>query len=417
MEDCRSPRNGSKVVMMPNNARLTTLGLILWMGLSAHAQTLNLRLPAPTGKHSVGRTTFFWADAARSNRLVRVDVWYPAGQSSGKVGEYFPDLEALARNPSTGDTIARFFGGDLQRLRDGRVESNAYTDAPVAREGKPFPALLFSHGLGQSPFTYSIQLEELASHGYIVLGLTHIGDAVAISLPGGNAVPFDASFWEKPPPSATEARQSLFAEDLVFALNQMAALSRDSSSAFYGAIDLDRIGAFGHSSGGRIAAGACILDSRIRACLNQDGGLHRPDWPSPGRAFRGAFAILDWFDPAFDAQDYAGMRTTPSNYARQVLRPVETAMEIWRQPEQGSYRITLLKKGMLHTAFTDMRWLTATSDANRARFMDYLALIREVTRAFFDQTLDGRSSPLLSCTPNEADLLVQCYARENANLK
>ena len=103
------------------------------------------------------------------------------------------------------------------------------------------------------------------------------------------------------------------------------------------------------------------------------------------------------------------MRTTPLNYARQVLRPTEAAMETWRQPERGSYRMTILKKGMVHTAFTDMRWLTATSDVNRARFLDYLTLIRQVTRAFFDLTLDGRPSSLLSCTSNDADLLVQCY--------
>ena len=106
------------------------------------------------------------------------------------------------------------------------------------------------------------------------------------------------------------------------------------------------------------------------------------------------------------------MRTTPSNYARQVLRPVETTLKIWQQPEGGSYRLTLLKRGMAHTAFTDMRWLTATSDESRARFLDYLAVIRHVTRAFFEQALYGRSSSLLSCIPSESDLLVQCYKPE-----
>ena len=401
--------------MIRHCGRFATAGLILWMYLSANAQTPNLRLPAPTGKHSVGRTTFFWSDASRANRPVRVDVWYPGAPASGKIAAYFPDLEALARNPLTGGTIDRFFDGNLQRFLDGGLEPNAYTDIPVAREGKPFPVLLFSHGLGQSPFTYTIQLEDLASHGYIVLGLSHIKEAVAVSLPGGNVVPFDGSFWAEFPPgpvpaglSVDEAHHKLSAEDLVFALNQMVGLSRDSTSAFHDALDLDRIGAFGHSSGGRAATVACILDSRIRACLNQDGGLHRAGWPA-GRSFHTAFALLDWFDPAFNAQDYANMRTTPLDYARQVLRPTEAAMETWRQPERGSYRMAILKKGMVHTAFTDMRWLTATSDVNRARFLDYLTLIRQVTRGFFDLTLDGRPSPLLSCTSDNADLLVQCY--------
>jgi pimeloyl-ACP methyl ester carboxylesterase len=399
---------------MRGRIRFAIPGLILAMCLSVSAQNPLLRLPVPTGQHPVGRTSFLWSDASRTNRPVRADVWYPARAASGLPGQYFPSLEPLARNPATGPAIANFFGSDLQRLIDGSFSTNAYDNAPMALEGKPFPVLLFSHGLGQSPFTYSIQIEDLASHGYIVVALSHVGNAVAVWLSDGTAVPFDSSLWAKDPP---EAHLLLSAQDLVFALNRMTTLSKDSGSAFNGALDLDRVGAFGHSSGGRAAAATCLLDPRIRACMNQDGGLPGPEWPSTGQAFRGTFAILDWFDPALDAEDYAGMRTTPSDYARQILRPTVTEMETWRKPERGSFRITLLKKGMLHTAFTDMRWLTATSNVNRARFLDYLALIREVTRDFFDQTLNGRSSSRLSCTPKETDLLVQCYSRDSGTPK
>lgn len=391
--------------MMLSRTRFAAVGLILSMCLSERAQDSALRLPAPTGQYAVGRTSLFWSDTSRSNRPVRVDVWYPARSSSGASGQYFPNLETLIGNPATGSAIASFFGSDLQRLIDGNLKLSAYDDAPMALEGRPFPVLLFSHGMGQSPFTYSIQIEDLASHGYIVVAPSHVGNAVAVSLPDGTAVPFDR-FWAKTPP---EVNHILSAEDLVFALNRMTALSQDSKSAFYGTLDLDRVGAFGHSSGGRAAAVACILDSRIRACLNQDGGLPGPEWPPTGQVFRGTFALLDWFDPGLDAEDYAGMRTTVSNYARQILHPTVTAMEIWQRPERGSYHFTLLKKGMVHTTFTDMQWLTAASDASRARFGDYLALIREVTQAFFDQALYGRSSALLSCMPSEAEILVQCY--------
>ena len=397
--------------------RIAMLGLVLGTGLLASAQSLPLRPPEPTGQYAVGRTTYSWLDASRANRPVRVDVWYPASFVTGETGPYFPDLAALAMNPVTGPTIANYFGSNLQRLIDRSISSNVYDSSPIAQGQKPFPVLLFSHGLGQSPFTYAIQLEELASHGYVVAAPSHIGDALVVSLPGG-AVPFDTPFWAKYPAgepsliSTYEAHHRFSAEDLVFTLNQVTVLSRDAKSPFNGMLDLDRVGAFGHSSGGRSAVGACMLDSRIQACLNEDGGLHRQDWLSTTPVFSGTFAILDWFDPGLDAEDYAGLRTTPSNYARQVLRPLETDLKTWRQPERGSYRLTLLKSGMAHTAFTDMRWLTATSDASGARFLNYLAQIRNVTRAFFDQTLYGRSSPLLSCIPNESDLLVQCYKPE-----
>jgi hypothetical protein len=43
------------------------------------------------------------------------------------------------------------------------------------------------------------------------------------------------------------------------------------------AIDFSRIGALGHSSGGLVAIATCETDTRVRACVNMDGGLAAPD--------------------------------------------------------------------------------------------------------------------------------------------
>src|SRR5688500_2348876 len=45
----------------------------------------------------------------------------------------------------------------------------------------------------------------------------------------------------------------------------------DSSRGDAGHLDLRKVGALGHCSGGRAAAAACRDDRRFRACLNQDG--------------------------------------------------------------------------------------------------------------------------------------------------
>ena len=44
-----------------------------------------------------------------------------------------------------------------------------------------------------------------------------------------------------------------------------------SDLPFAGRLDLQRVGAFGHSAGGQAAATACQVERRLRACLNQDG--------------------------------------------------------------------------------------------------------------------------------------------------
>ena len=62
------------------------------------------------------------------------------------------------------------------------------------------------------------------------------------------------------------------AEDLVFVLNQLEQLESGAvHSPFQERLDLDRIGVFGHSFGGRVAARACQLDDRLKAGILCDG--------------------------------------------------------------------------------------------------------------------------------------------------
>jgi hypothetical protein len=157
-----------------------------------------------------------------------------------------------------------------------------------------------------------------------------------------------------------------------------------------------------------------MLDSRIKACLNEDGRLdepqlQRPYWPLSRHEIRGVFAMLDWFDSGLDEEDMAVMHTTPTDYARARLKTTDTALEAYRGAKSGSYHYTMLRRGMSHTAFTDLRWLTASSEANRARYSEYLDVIRRTVRAFFDHTLKDEPGRLADCDSANEGLLIQCY--------
>ena len=146
-----------------------------------------------------------------------------------------------------------------------------------------------------------------------------------------------------------------------------------------------------------------MLDSRIKACLNEDGRLdetqlQRPYWPLSGHEIRGVFAMLDWFDSGLEEEDMAGMHTTPTDYASASLKSHQgTVLEAYRGAKSGSCHYTILRRGMSHTAFTDLRWLTASSEANRARYSEYLDVIRQTVRAFFDHTLKDQPARLADC--------------------
>jgi len=257
---------------------------------------------------------------------------------------------------------------------------------PAERPTGRLPLLLFSPGFGGTPADYTSQLEDLASHGYVVAGLDHAADRL----------------------DAFEPRAVLWAQDLLAAKQMLV------RSPLGERIDANRIGAFGHSHGGRSAAAACLLDSAIRACLNQDGRLDdvrllRPYWPIPGRPFAGTFALLDWFDPGLDDEDFRSMNTTRESYALSRLAPSGAALEAYRAPRGGSYRITLLSPGMQHTAFTDTPWSRAASDSERARYAGYLRQIRAATLAFFDRAFE-RKAPSIGCGRSEDGVLTQCFA-------
>ena len=64
--------------------------------------------------------------------------------------------------------------------------------AALAKAGRPFPVVIFSHGLAGTRNTYSLFCSELASRGYVVLALEHAcGTASTCRLAGSGTVGLD----------------------------------------------------------------------------------------------------------------------------------------------------------------------------------------------------------------------------------
>jgi len=94
---------------------------------------------------------------------------------------------------------------------------------------------------------YTAQLEDIASHGYLVAAIDQAYDSFATLLPGGRVVRFAAEGLEKGGREHENERLAVWAGYLRFALNQLAKCNSDKHCGLYSRVDLDRIGAFGHS--------------------------------------------------------------------------------------------------------------------------------------------------------------------------
>src|SRR5439155_7103170 len=66
------------------------------------------------------------------------------------------------------------------------VETHAALDAPPLAGRSKLPLLLFSHGYTGLASAYTALLEDLASHGYVVLSVVHPYESVATTLSDGS---------------------------------------------------------------------------------------------------------------------------------------------------------------------------------------------------------------------------------------
>lgn len=150
-------------------------------------------LPAPSGQHAVGTTTFFWSDSSRQDALsedpddprqVPVQLWYPAREADGPKAAYMPDLELLAAGLRTDPTPPPdHLPVDPARLRAVRLGATA--DAPVAEGADPFPLVVLSPGGNVSRHWHSALAQDLASRGYVVAVVSHAHSGLDVFPVGG----------------------------------------------------------------------------------------------------------------------------------------------------------------------------------------------------------------------------------------
>jgi predicted dienelactone hydrolase len=340
----------------------------------------SVSLPPPTGQFNVGRTAYHFVDHA-SSREMMVYVWYPASSGSGKLANYIPRIEQ-AGNPIV-ESVKRTLGPAYCALQENRPLLHAIEDAPVATNQSRYPLLLFSHGAGAAALTYAAQLEDLASHGYVVAALEHPASTSGFVLfPDGRPVQVAL----RPPGNTPEARVQWekdqiegLATGFRFVIDEFTRRERPDTESHLlrGHLDFSRIGVVAHSFGGMGAVRAMQLDSRIRAGLNQDG--------MGGGVI--AFATEAKLEKPFALMSPKKEKEN-SRY-----------VEFFNALPKESVWISLDGPQFEHMSFTDLLLLRAGEDtAKRSAAIRNLELVREFTRRYFDVHLNGR--PATSLMPD-----------------
>jgi predicted dienelactone hydrolase len=261
-------------------AALALLFALLW-----REHKTEITLPAPTGHFAVGRTTYAWTNPAAtgesaaspaSKREVVVWLWYPSGaMPPGTTAEYLPAPWRAALAQYSGVLLTEFFTRDLSLVR-----THSTSDPDVSPEQRSYPVVIMRAGGGALTTDYTTLAEDLASHGYIVVGLDAPYRTIVVSLPHNRVV-------TRPPtndPEDLPADQAsrlinklllMWISDMKFVVSQLENLNAaDPSGKFTGRMDLQRLGMFGHSFGGAQALQFCHDDARCKAAIDLDGALY-----------------------------------------------------------------------------------------------------------------------------------------------
>lgn len=265
------------------------VGSFVFVAVLGSQQPEHVTLPKPSGPFSVGREGFDWTDTKREDvlapqkgvkRALTGWIWYPAKPAGEQLAEYLPGplREALAKqaNPAV-RTVAQRVTTDPENVTGHALETPALTQSPAK-----FPLILLKPGRGGFAAQYSVFAEELASHGYIVVGsnspyttpvVVHEDATVILRSPAGSPSESAPGRISDLAPGQPNDLSVPVIEEWARDNTSLVDHLRTTENRFRERIDFDAIGAFGHSYGGAAALEFCHLDSRCTAGVNLDGAL------------------------------------------------------------------------------------------------------------------------------------------------
>ncbi len=237
------------------------------------------QIPTPSGLYQVGTKIFEFNDTSRKelfsgkdeSRRFMIQVWYPADvKNSDEQAPWMENAEIFAPTIATYINMPSYFLNHL-----ALVNIPAYKDSALAQSDEKFPVILFSHGWNGFNAQNAGQALELASRGYVVIGVQHTYGAVVTVFPNGTIAPNNPSALpeDAEDPNYEEKANVLvsqWAEDMAYVLNQLESQEGEAGEFFSQYVDINRVGVYGHSTGGGAAIQFCGMDSRCKAVLGMD---------------------------------------------------------------------------------------------------------------------------------------------------
>jgi Platelet-activating factor acetylhydrolase, isoform II len=386
--------------------------LTLVIAVFLHAFFPVFTFEKPLGKYQIGTKTYHFTDSLRNEiftenadekREIMVQIWYPTDQKPNN--NFAPYIED---NKTKTTALAELFGyPKICFLHLKYVKSNAISDAEISHIKEKYPVLIYLTGLNGSREFSTFQIQELVSQGYIVAGIDNPGAVATVCFPNGKTIKglpiekikalIDQSVENLPTiPTLNnlELKEGIipyFSDDVSFVINCLENINaHDLQNILTQHIDLTKIGVFGVSLGGIVAAEASVKDNRIKACLIMES-------PMSKNVMKKGLQI----PTMIMTRDAETMRLERKKSGGWTEKDIEihqyTMKNIYDRLPADGYFIQIPK--MFHLDFIDFplwfpyaRYIGVTGEMKTKQAHQ---IINDFSVAFFDKALMGVSSAFL----------------------
>lgn len=274
-----------------------------------------------------------------------------------------------------------------------KVHVHSIPDADLSPANRSWPVLIMRGGASAPVVNYSVLAEDLASHGYVVVGFDAPYRTKVVAFPDGRVIrrspanDIETCIDQTSQSICANRLLSAWTSDLSFATGRLQSLSAsDPSGRFTGRLDMSKLGVFGHSFGGAQAAQFCHDDSRCKAGIDIDGllfgsviaeGMHQPFmFLLSGQIESSAADAL-----MFKAEMRSIYDRLPPYARRQV--EIRGANHFFFSDDGAFLKSHIITRGLLTLGIVGI---------DGARQMNDTALL---IRAFFDRHLKGSASSII----------------------
>jgi dienelactone hydrolase len=258
-------------------------------------------------------------------------------------------------------------------------------------EQRSYPVVIMRAGGGALTTDYTTLAEDLASHGYIVVGFDAPYRTSVVVFPDKRVVtrpPADnpENLHGDEPDRLINSLLPMWTSDTKFVVSQLQRLNAaDPSGKFTDRLDMQRLGMFGHSFGGATALQFCHADSRCKAGIDIDGAPY-------GSVIREGLT-----QPFMFVLSDHGDLSAPDN--RLIFANIRS---IYDRLPNGRLLITI--RGANHFSFSDQMLLKSHYVIRMLRMFGFgslegrrgLAITAECVHTFFDVYLKDAPAALLN---------------------